>query len=307
VAAGENVTFTAVATPSTATYQWLFNCHPLEGQTNASLTVPNVGPAQVGLYSVLVRSGTREIESDRATLQINSTGGQVVKTFARDKLGDVLVAPRALLQQAISRDRRAARRHFVSIPQGSTGLQIFNTFGATKEPGETNHCGVPGGASYWFAIRADSDGLLTVSTEGSEFNTVLAVYTWPSILEPKMEVGCDDNSGRDGEDSILRFNARAGTIYYVAVDGVNGATGTVRLSYALDEALLSFKPERRLQGFGSQIGGTPGRKYRVEATTDFTRWFTLLTTNLTNGASFSFTDTNTARYPHRFYRAVPVP
>ncbi|MEW6161417.1 MAG: immunoglobulin domain-containing protein, partial [Verrucomicrobiota bacterium] len=139
VAAGENVTFTAVATPSTATYQWLFNCHPLEGQTNASLTVPNVGPAQVGLYSVLVRSGTREIESDRATLQINSTGGQVVKTFARDKLGDVLVAPRALLQQAISSDRRAARRHFVSIPQGSTGLQIFNTFGATKEPGETNH------------------------------------------------------------------------------------------------------------------------------------------------------------------------
>jgi hypothetical protein len=86
------------------------------------------------------------------TLQINFTGGTVAKTFARDKLADVL--PNASLGVALQGIGEGARirPQFVSVSQGVVGVQIFNTYGATKEPGEPDHCGVVGGASYWFAI-----------------------------------------------------------------------------------------------------------------------------------------------------------
>lgn len=256
VGLGEDVTLSVVASPASVTYQWFFNCLQVTGATNATLNVRNVGSGQVGLYSVQINTATRGVESDRATLQVNFTAGRVVKTAAQDKLADVLEPPAGAALQRVSfgeandgvpggvglqgvalasDDLRRVGRHFVSVAQGTTGLQLFNTFAATKEPGEPNHCGVAGGASYWFAIKVESEGLLTVSTEGSDFDTVLAVYRWGgTILDALQEVACDDNSGRDGADSIVHFGAQAGAVYYIAVDGVNAATGTVRLSYALD-------------------------------------------------------------------------
>jgi len=41
-------------------------------------------------------------------------------------------------------------------------------------------------------------------------------------------VTCDNDSGRN-RTSIVNFLARRGTTYYIVVDGVNGATGIVRL------------------------------------------------------------------------------
>jgi hypothetical protein len=346
VGSGEAVTFEVRAVSRTPlSYQWFFNCDAFPGETRETLTVPSVGPGQVGLYSVQVSNAARAIDSERATLQINFTRGGVVKALARDKLAEVLVPPGGPAPQSHEADRGRPRPqnllessapeqfqsvgldgaapgedargpapegvglHFVSVAQGTTGLQIFNTFAATKEPREPNHCGVLGGASYWFAIKAESGGLLSVSTEGSDFNTVLAVYTWAgTILDPLQEVACDDNSGRDGEDSLLRFEAARGTVYYVAVDGVNGATGTVRLSYALDGSVGSVQwAVRTPQSFGAQFSGTAGRSYRVQASSDFERWFNVLTTNLTGGAAFEFIDANAHRYPHRFYRVVPLP
>ena len=48
---------------------------------------------------------------------------------------------------------------------------------ATKEPGEPNHAGNPGGASIWYAWTAPNSGLATVSLCWSEIDTLLAVYT----------------------------------------------------------------------------------------------------------------------------------
>jgi hypothetical protein len=312
VGLGADATFRVVATAlGRLQYQWLFNCAALLDQTNDTLQVRAVGPGQVGLYSVQVSSAERTVESDRVTLQINSTIGGVVKVFARDKLPDVLQTelPRTL---RVSGPR--VRPQFAAVAQGSTGLQIFNTFGATKAPQEPNHCGVAGGASYWFALRVDSDGLLSVSTEGSDFDTVLAVYTWPgTILDPLVLVACDDNGGRNGQDSFLRFSASHGAIYYIAVDGVNGTVGTVRLSYALDRSDTSLTGRQvgeasgPLSAFQASFDGENGRRYRIQASTDFGRWFTLGTTNLTTSATFQFTDTNWVRFPKRFYRIVPVP
>jgi len=47
-------------------------------------------------------------------------------------------------------------------------------------------------------------------------------------------VACDNNSGGDGLTSALNFTASSRTTYYIMVDGVNGATGTIYLNYRLD-------------------------------------------------------------------------
>lgn len=44
---------------------------------------------------------------------------------------------------------------------GYTGTQVFSTYYAGHDPGEPNHCGVIGGASFWFAYVAPEDGLFS--------------------------------------------------------------------------------------------------------------------------------------------------
>src|SRR5439155_11287519 len=103
-----------------------------------------------------------------------------------------------------------------------------NSSQATLEADEPLHCGVIGGASYWFRVQALNDGIMTVTTDGSDFNTLLSIYTWDGISLSGLRLeGCDDNSGTDGEDSLVRIVATAGAFYNISVDGVNGAVGTV--------------------------------------------------------------------------------
>ena len=48
--------------------------------------------------------------------------------------------------------------------------------GMTQEPGEPFHAGNPGGKSIWFTWTAPSAGQVTLTTAGTPFNTLLAVY-----------------------------------------------------------------------------------------------------------------------------------
>ena len=48
---------------------------------------------------------------------------------------------------------------------------------ATKEPGEPNHAGNPGGASVWYSWTAPSTGRATLNLCYAEFDSLLAVYT----------------------------------------------------------------------------------------------------------------------------------
>ena len=150
-----------------------------------------------------------------------------------DKFGEVtdLISSPNLRTESVSR-----RPHTVDSPGAwffwHTDLQVL--FGATKEEGEPNHCGEIGGASEWYAYQAPTDGLLEIDTDGSDFDTVLAVYTGPGTdFESLVAEACDNNSGSDGQDSKVTFPVRAGTIYYIVVDGVDAATGTVTLNYRL--------------------------------------------------------------------------
>lgn len=69
---------------------------------------------------------------------------------------------------------------------------------------------------------------MTISTAGSAYDTLLGVYTGNAVNALTL-VASDTNSG-GALTSAVRFATTAGTTYYVAVDGYNAASGTVRLT-----------------------------------------------------------------------------
>jgi len=112
-----------------------------------------------------------------------------------------------------------------------TGTNIVVTgsnVGATKELGEPDHDGDSGGASIWWSWRAPMNGVATVSTEGSSFDTVLGVYTGSSV-SALTRIASDDDGGANFTSKVS-FDVVANQTYQIAVDGFEGDSGSVMLS-----------------------------------------------------------------------------
>jgi hypothetical protein len=102
--------------------------------------------------------------------------------------------------------------------------------GATRELGEPYHAGVPCSTSVWFTWTATTSGTVSLNTTGSNFDTVLAVYTGTTVSSLTAVASNDDNPNGTTLTSALTFNAVAGTSYRIAVDGYNGAAGSIVLN-----------------------------------------------------------------------------
>lgn len=91
--------------------------------------------------------------------------------------------------------------------------------GATKEPGEPNHEGDPGGSSVWFEWTAPGSGVATISACLTEFPVAIAAYEGDSLdrLEPIGRRGVLPDCGAG--EGYLRFGVTAGHAYRFALDG----------------------------------------------------------------------------------------
>lgn len=108
---------------------------------------------------------------------------------------------------------------------------------ASAEAGEPAHAGYPASRSVWWTWTAPASGVTTVSTEGSSFDTVLAIYTGASVTNLAL-VTADDQSGSNNTGRAT-FSATTGTTYQIAVDGFGGAMGTVVLNVQLAAAVTA--------------------------------------------------------------------
>lgn len=106
------------------------------------------------------------------------------------------------------------------------------SWNATKEIGEPDHAGNTGGASVWWTWTPSVTGTAIITTHGSGFDTLLAVYTG-TPLGSLTQVAANNNDGSSGGASGVQFTARAGTVYRIAVDGVGGAEGSIALDWSL--------------------------------------------------------------------------
>ena len=122
-------------------------------------------------------------------------------------------------------DRFANRAVLTSNAAAAVGFNLF----ASREPGEPNHAGNVGGHSLWWTWTAPTSGVTTVTTLGSTFDTLLAIYTNATLASLSL-VASNDDDPFGGTASRLTFNAIAGRSYQIAVDGKNGAFGSVQLN-----------------------------------------------------------------------------
>ncbi|MCX8040854.1 MAG: hypothetical protein N3B15_09845 [Planctomycetota bacterium] len=116
---------------------------------------------------------------------------------------------------------------------GSSGRVTGSNVGATRESGEPYHYGWTGGRSVWWRWTAPVSGAVVMDTEGSDFDTVLAVYEGSSYGQLR-RLASDDDSGA-GLTSRVTFAATQGAVYVIAVDGYGGSQGGIVLNWRTSE------------------------------------------------------------------------
>ncbi len=98
---------------------------------------------------------------------------------------------------------------------------------------------VPGNAAQstiWWRFTAPHNGTLSVSTAGSAIDTLLGVFRQDGTSSPWMmsdltRIGANDDANPGtSTSSIANLEIKAGKIYWIAVDGFDGAEGLITLT-----------------------------------------------------------------------------
>ena len=197
----------------------------LPGETNQNVFVP--------IFNGQAITGDKTV-----AMQLANVGGS----------GAILGAPSAATLTIINDIRipQPTNNTFLNARNvgGANGTTTVNTVGASAEPMEPAHAGYPATNSVWFVWVAPLDGPVTFDTFGSDFDTVLAAYTGGSLTTLNT-LAANDYIYNDvppwvinvpgfvpyANPSKITFNAQAGTTYYLAIDGVNGAAGNAVLTW----------------------------------------------------------------------------
>ncbi len=146
-----------------------------------------------------------------------------------------IVKPRLnLLEAARPANNAFANRLLIS---GSSGVATGFSVLATKETSEPSNADNSGGSSVWWKWTAPSAGQLSVNTLGSSFTTLIGLYTaasaGSSVSTLNYAASNNINDGTNGAGGLL-MQVVAGKEYALAVDGINGTSGTINLNWSLN-------------------------------------------------------------------------
>jgi hypothetical protein len=178
--------------------------------------------------------------------------------------------------------------HAVKLSGSRLHIAASNA-GATKQTGEPNHLGNPGGSSVWYSWTAPASGRVTLSTNnvppyqppsstggsGSidwwmnpmptcgdltdqtpppQFYPLLAAYTGTAVdtLSP---ANCMP-MGLDAYPNAVEFDALKGQTYKIAVDGNMGTTGGITLYLALTKPASNDDFKKRIKLHGINVAAT---------------------------------------------------
>ncbi len=199
---GSTFTFTSLAVGTAPlTYQWQRNGTNIPGGTANTYTLTNSTSADAGYYQVVISNSVGTVTTVPALFTW-------IDLPFNDQFGDRIL-----------------------IPPGARSVRS-SILGATKEPGEPNHGGDVGGRSVWWKWVAPSNGPVEFHTIGSDFDTLLAVYTDNAPDRLALIAETDDLVLDEIYSSRVVFNAVAGTEYQIAVDGAktDGTASSVLLT-----------------------------------------------------------------------------
>ncbi len=130
----------------------------------------------------------------------------------------------------VANDNFANSIRLIGPAVSTTGTNVAST----GEAGEPNHGGVNFSSSQvnsvWYSWTAPADGVVTINTFGSNYDTSLGVYTGSAVNSLTTIAGNDDFAGLQSQVS---FTAVAGQTYQIAVDGFSTSQGNIALNLNL--------------------------------------------------------------------------
>ena len=235
-------------------FKWFFNGNSLGGASSSTtnLVINNFQASNVGRYKFRVNfGGGQQYFSIPTEVQVNSDGSS--NTLAQPKFLDASMTPllgtngggSSLRVLNLFNGGGGINPMNLGVVRGYNGSQIFNTTYATTDPLEPAHCNVPGGASYWLVYQPPTNGIITLDTIGSSYNTVMEIYTYnttPTGYADLIKIDCNDNAFATNGASRVVVPVVRTRQYLIAVDGVNGARGTAWLNYQLATNQLPSAP-----------------------------------------------------------------
>jgi len=116
-----------------------------------------------------------------------------------------------------------------AIPMTAGTSYTVSTVNATSTGDPVPDCQGTAGMGVWYTYTPAASGTVTISTCGSTFDTVLAVYTGScDSLTPLI---CNDDNGPacSGSQASVSFAATGGTTYFILAAGSGSASGTLSI------------------------------------------------------------------------------
>lgn len=201
--------------------------------SGTSMAAPHVTGAWATLRSAFPNATVNQILAALQSTGANITDGKLAKKRINVNRARLVLAsnpdpdpdPTAPANDDFA-DRIAISAQTASATRTVTGTNV----GATAEAGEPLHARSPSArTSVWWRYTPYSSGPITITTFGSSFDTVLAVYTGSSV-GALSSVTSNDDAGGATLRSEVTFIGTAGTQYQIAVAGYDNATGNIRLN-----------------------------------------------------------------------------
>ena len=120
---------------------------------------------------------------------------------------------------------------------GVSGRTTGTNMGAGIEDGEPlNLDDYESTATVWWRWTAPASGPFMFTTQSSNFDTVMGVYTGTTV-DSLVTVAEDDDDGRDSTSTVV-FDAVVGTTYYICVGGYAEHGGDIVLSWDVDKGVI---------------------------------------------------------------------
>lgn len=156
---------------------------------------------------------------------------------------------------------------FASAHPLTPGVHAGWNYGTTREFREPIHAGKFGGRSVWFKFTSPGHGIAKIDLTGF-FDAALGVYAGNSVGALQEVAGRSTSTNY----SIATLPGRD---YYLAVDGLWGATGEFDLALdyqALPDPLELFLQSAEPTRFHFQVSGLPPTGARLESSSDLLQW-----------------------------------
>ncbi|MDH6099509.1 pre-peptidase C-terminal domain-containing protein [Anabaenopsis sp. FSS-46] len=138
----------------------------------------------------------------------------------------------------------ASNDNFVNAIIINRNITTGSNIGFTGEVGEPAQQGVINSAWWSWTAPATANRVI-IDTIGSDFDTVLSVFTGNTVDGLTLVAQNDDLGEDNSKQSRVSFNITPGTTYYLAVDGYGNETGNIT---------LNVSPFSNYNTFGFAIG-----------------------------------------------------